>query len=177
LAPQLCNVVTTLEEAVAIIRAVGSPAVQTIFDTHNTAAEARPLPALLREYFPWIRHVHLNEMDGRRPGADNFPFALVMRTLRELGYRGWLSVEVFDFKPDGETAARQAVEYLRSVAAQAIRGRGRQALPEATSRTCPRSKPDLSRETRPAKRRLTGLHGQFAFSAPTDGPRTHVRRM
>jgi len=120
LAPQLCNVVTTLEEAMAIIRAVKSPAVRTIFDTHNTAAEARPLPALLREYFPWIRHVHLNEMDGRRPGAGNFPFALVMRTLRELGYRGWLSVEVFDFKPDGETVARQAVGYLRSIAAQAI---------------------------------------------------------
>jgi sugar phosphate isomerase/epimerase len=43
-----------------------------------------------------------------------------MRTLRELGYRGWLSVEVFDFKPDGETVARQAAGYLRSIAAQAI---------------------------------------------------------
>jgi sugar phosphate isomerase/epimerase len=115
LAPHLCNVVNTLAEAIAIVRAVHSPAVQTILDAHNTAAEKQPLDALLRQYFPWIRHVHLNEMDGRRPGAGNFPFPLVLRTLRELGYQGWLSVEVFDFTPDGETVARLAAEYLHGL--------------------------------------------------------------
>ena len=115
LAPHLCNVVNTLAEAMVIVRAVHSPAVQTIFDAHNTAAEKQPLDALLRQYFPWIRHVHLNEMDGRRPGVGNFSFPLVLRTLRELGYQGWLSVEVFDFTPDGETVARLAGEYLHGL--------------------------------------------------------------
>jgi D-psicose/D-tagatose/L-ribulose 3-epimerase len=113
LAPQLCNVVNTLAEAMAIVRAVDSPAVQTILDTHNTAAEKLPVDQLIKQYLPWIRHVHLNEMDGRRPGAGNFPFPLALRTLREAGYGGWYSVEVFDFKPDGETVARQASEYLK----------------------------------------------------------------
>lgn len=116
LAPQLCNVVNTLAEAMAIVHAVHSPAVQTILDTHNTAAEKLPVDALIRQYFPWIRHVHLNEMDGRRPGAGNFPFPLALQTLQELGYRGWYSVEVFDFKPDGETVARLASEYLHGLA-------------------------------------------------------------
>jgi sugar phosphate isomerase/epimerase len=112
LAPHLCNVVNTLAEAMAIVRAVHSQAVQTIFDAHNTAAEKQPLDALLRQYVPCIRHVHLNEMDGPRPGVGNFPFPLMLRTLRELGYQGWLSVEVFDFTPDGATVARLAGEYL-----------------------------------------------------------------
>jgi D-psicose/D-tagatose/L-ribulose 3-epimerase len=112
LAPHLCNVVNTLAEAMTIVRAVDSPAVRTIFDSHNTAAENQPVDALLRQYFPFIRHVHLNEMDGRRPGAGNFPFPKVLRTLRELGYQGWLSVEVFDFQPDGETVARLSSQYL-----------------------------------------------------------------
>lgn len=115
LAPQLCNVVNTLTEAMTVVRAVSSPAVQTIFDAHNTAVEKQPVDALLRQYFPWIRHVHLNEMDGRRPGSGNFPFPLVLHTLRELGYQAWLSVEVFDFKPDGETVARLASEYLHGL--------------------------------------------------------------
>ena len=115
LAPHLCNVVNTLAEAMAIVRAIGSPAVQTMFDTHNTAAEQRPPDALILEYLPWIRHVHLNEMDGRRPGAGRFPFPLLLGTLRKAGYSGWLSVEVFDFQPDGETVARLAREYLRNV--------------------------------------------------------------
>lgn len=112
LAPHQSDVVTTLEQAMEIVRAVNSPAVQTVLDTHNTAAESLPLDALIRKYFPWIRHVHLNEMDGRRPGAADFPFPTVLRTLRELQYPGWLSVEIFDFKPDGETVARQSFDYL-----------------------------------------------------------------
>jgi D-psicose/D-tagatose/L-ribulose 3-epimerase len=112
LAPHQSDVVTTLEQAMEIVRAVKSPAVQTILDTHNTAAEKLPLDELIRKYLSWIRHVHLNEMDGRRPGAGNFPFPLVLRTLKELQYAGWLSVEIFDFKPDGETVARESFEYL-----------------------------------------------------------------
>jgi sugar phosphate isomerase/epimerase len=115
LAPHLCNVINTLEEAMVVVRAVSSPGVQTIFDTHNTAGEKAPPVDLLHRYFQWIRHVHLNEMDGKRPGAGNYDFAPVFRTLEELGYKGWLSVEAFDFKPDGETVARQAFEYLNSL--------------------------------------------------------------
>ena len=95
-----------------VVNAVNSPAVQTILDTHNTAAEKLPLDALIRKYFRSIRHVHLNEMDGRRPGTGSFPFAMVLQTLQELQYSGWLSVEIFDFKPDGETVARESFEYL-----------------------------------------------------------------
>jgi sugar phosphate isomerase/epimerase len=56
----------------------------------------------------------LNELDGKRPGAGSFPFTIALRTLKELGYQGWLSVEVFDFKPDGETVARLAFDFLNA---------------------------------------------------------------
>jgi sugar phosphate isomerase/epimerase len=115
LAPQLCNVINSLEEALEVVTAVANSAVATMFDCHNTAGEKKPVDALIREYYPHIRHVHLNEMDGQRPGAGNFPFGQVLRTLRELDYRGWLSVEVFNFQPDGETVARQAFQFLKSV--------------------------------------------------------------
>ncbi len=118
LAPHLCNVVNTLEEAVAVIRDVGSPALATILDTHNTAAEKDAPEQLVRRYLPHIRHVHLNEMDGRPPGAGDYPFDRLLRALRRHGYRGWISVEVFDFAPDGETVARSAYQYLRSVEAE-----------------------------------------------------------
>ena len=115
LAPHLCNVVNTLAEAVAVVRAVDSPAIQTIFDTHNTAGESESVPVLLKRYLPFIRHVHLNEMDGRRPGAGDYPFGTVFDQLTQLRYKGWLSIEVFDFKPDGETVARLSRNYLRDL--------------------------------------------------------------
>jgi D-psicose/D-tagatose/L-ribulose 3-epimerase len=115
LAPHLCNVINSLAEAMDVVTAVANPAVATMFDCHNTAGEKKPVDVLIREYYPHILHVHLNEMDGQRPGAGSFPFGLVLRTLRESGYRGWLSVEVFDFQPDGETVARKALQFLQSV--------------------------------------------------------------
>jgi D-psicose/D-tagatose/L-ribulose 3-epimerase len=116
LAPHLCNVVNTLEEALRIARAIGSPALATILDTHNTAAEKEPVGVLVERYGPWIRHVHLNEYDGSAPGRGNYPFAELLRAFERRRYQGWLSVELFDFKPDGETVAREAFEYLSRLA-------------------------------------------------------------
>ena len=115
LAPHLCNVVNTLAEAIAIADRCASLAVQSMFDTHNTTAETLSHPELIRKHFSRLRHVHLNELDGRYPGSGSFAFAPVLQTLRDLRYRGWLSVEVFDFHPDGETVARNAADFLRRI--------------------------------------------------------------
>jgi len=116
LAPRLSNVVNTLAEAVAMVREINHPAVQTMFDTHNTAAETLPHDELLKKYRAHIRHVHLNEMDGRHPGAGNYDFKTPLRALREIGYRGWVSVEVFDFAPGGEKIAADSLQFLRAQA-------------------------------------------------------------
>jgi D-psicose/D-tagatose/L-ribulose 3-epimerase len=107
-------VVNTIEEALRTTG--GHQRVQTMLDTHNTAGETLPVADLIRRHRASIRHVHLNEMDGRYPGSGNYDFAAVLRTLREIQYPGWLSVEVFDFLPDGETVAAKAKTHLESVA-------------------------------------------------------------
>ncbi len=115
LAPHLCNVVNSIGEAMTIVRSIGSPAVQTMFDSHNTSAETESAAALLKRHRASIGHVHLNEMDGKRPGLGNYAFTEVLRSLKELKYPGWISIEVFDFKPDGETVAREAFRYLQDL--------------------------------------------------------------
>ena len=112
LAPHLCNVVNQLDEAVQVVREIASPAIQTMFDTHNTAGETKPGPELIAAYIAHIKHVHLNEMDGRYPGSGHYPFTPVMRALRKAGYEGWMSVEVFELQPDGETVAHRSYRYL-----------------------------------------------------------------
>ena len=113
LAPHLCNVLTSLGEAVELVRSINHPSVSTMFDTHNAVSETEPHDALIRKYAPFIRHVHVNEMDGRHPGTGTYDFGLVMRTLREVGYKGWVSLEVFQFKPSGEQIARESAALLR----------------------------------------------------------------
>lgn len=115
LAPQFTDVVNTMAEAVDIVEAVASPGLASMFDSHNTVAERVPHDQLIAKYRSHIQHVHLNELDGRYPGSGDYPFAPVLRELRNGGYSGWLSVEVFDFKPDGETVARRSGEYVRKI--------------------------------------------------------------
>lgn len=113
LAPHLCDVVTSLAEAVQIVREIGSPAVQTMFDTHNAVAETVPHDELIRTHYDHIRHVHINEMDGGYPGTGDYDFRPVLVALKDLGYDRWISLEVFDLTPGAERIAQESYNYIR----------------------------------------------------------------
>lgn len=114
------DVVNTLAEAVEVVKAVNHPAVQTMFDFHNTADETEPFDVLIKKYFPYIKHVHVQEMDGRYLGTGNAVHDYVpgFRALKEKGYTGWVSLEVFDFTPGPETIATESMKTLQKIIAQ-----------------------------------------------------------
>jgi D-psicose/D-tagatose/L-ribulose 3-epimerase len=107
-----CDVITTLAEAVSIVNQIASPAVQTMFDTHNAVDEVESHAVLVDRYFDLIRHVHVNEMDGRHPGTGGYDFKPVLDVLRRRQYRHWISLEAFDFKPGPETIATDSLRFL-----------------------------------------------------------------
>ena len=86
-----------------------------MFDFHNTADEREPLDALVKRHFGYIRHVHVNEMDGRHPGTGSFDFRPVFQTLAGLKYSRWVSLEVFDFKPGAVQIIREAMQFLENL--------------------------------------------------------------
>lgn len=106
------DVVLTLDEAVEHVKSIGSPAIATMFDTHNAVDEVEPHAELIKKHFEWIRHVHVNEIDGRYPGTGDYDFVSVFRTLNELKYGGWISMEAFDFSPGAEVLATESIQYL-----------------------------------------------------------------
>lgn len=108
------DIVNTLAEAVRIVQEIGSPAVRTMFDTHNAADETEPHAALVERYFELIRHVHVNEMDGKHPGTGDYDFKPVLDVLRRRNYSGWVSLEAFDFSPGAERIATESLRYLES---------------------------------------------------------------
>lgn len=107
-----CNVVTTLDEAASIVREIDSPGIRTMFDTHNAVDEVEPHATLVDRHFDVIRHVHVNEMDGRQPGTGDYDFKPVLTTLKRRGYDGWVSLEVFDFKPGPVEIVTSSLRYL-----------------------------------------------------------------
>jgi D-psicose/D-tagatose/L-ribulose 3-epimerase len=110
------DVINTLEEAVMIVDRISSPAVRTMFDSHNASDETAPHPELVRKYFPYLEHIHVNEMDGREPGTGNYDFAALLQTLVALNYKNWVSLEVFDFSRDSNEIAARALHHLRNAA-------------------------------------------------------------
>jgi sugar phosphate isomerase/epimerase len=117
-ADQANNVVNTLDEAAAVVREISSPAVGAMFDCHNTADESAPDALLLDRHFDLIRHVHLNELDGRHPGTGSYDFQPLLEVLARRGYTGWLSLEVFDFRPGADVVAGESLRYMEARIAQ-----------------------------------------------------------
>jgi len=109
-----CDVVQTLDEAASIVREIDSPGVRTMFDTHNAVDETEPHAVLLDRHYDLIRHVHVNEMDGKHCGAGSYDFKPVLSVLKRRGFPGWVSLEAFDFSPGAEKLANESLRYLES---------------------------------------------------------------
>ena len=75
--------------------------------------EATPRPELIRKHGKTAGHFHANDANRRGPGFGDADFVPIFRALRESGYGGWVSVEVFDYSPDPETIARESLRYMR----------------------------------------------------------------
>jgi D-psicose/D-tagatose/L-ribulose 3-epimerase len=109
-----CDVITTIAEAVRVVEEIGSPAVRTMFDVHNTLDETEPHDVLIDRWFDYIRHVHVNELDGSHCGAGHYDFKPVFAALRRRGYQGWISLEAFDFEVGAERLVTESLRHLES---------------------------------------------------------------
>jgi sugar phosphate isomerase/epimerase len=107
------DVIHTLEEAVAVVREIDSPGVRTMFDSHNSEDETEPHDDLIARHFDLIRHIHVNEMDGRHPTTGGYDFVRIFRALKRLEYKGWVSLEAFDFEIGADRIASETIDYLK----------------------------------------------------------------
>lgn len=106
------DVINSLAEAEESIRRIGHPAIQGIFDFHNCAKEARSWEDLIEEYYPVIRHVHLNEVNGSYPGTGSSDFLPAFQKLAKEDYGGWISLEIFHLPEDPARVLRETREFL-----------------------------------------------------------------
>lgn len=114
LPPADTDVVTSLDEAAKWVQRIGSPAVQTMFDSHNAIQEDEPHAVLVERHFPLIKHVHVNELDGKHCGKGDYDFKPIFAALAARGYQGWISLEAFDFSFGAETIANESLRHLEA---------------------------------------------------------------
>lgn len=123
----------TADDVAALCREVGHPRVGVAFDTFHANIEEKRLPEACRSVAPLLRHVQVSENDRGTPGSGHTDWAGFMRTLRDVGYDQWLSIESFgphlgtfsaavciwrDIEPDPAAIAFDGIAFLRRLLAE-----------------------------------------------------------
>ncbi|MGE5549583.1 MAG: sugar phosphate isomerase/epimerase family protein [Bacteroidota bacterium] len=114
LPPDLTNFLNTNAEVLAVVKEIDHPNIRMMVDVKSMCAEPIPLLENLRACQGFIRHVHANDANMRGPGFGAVDFRPLLAALVEMGYDGYVSVEVFDCTPDPETVASRSIAYMRS---------------------------------------------------------------
>ena len=120
LGPQETNFLVTTEEAVQLAEQIGSAQVRLHLDCKAMATENVPIPDLVRRYRDLMVHFHANDPNRQGPGFGELDFVPILEALGQIDYRGWVSVEVFDYTPGVERLARDSIEYLQNCQRQLV---------------------------------------------------------
>lgn len=117
LTPQETDFINTCAEAAELIARVDHPCFRLHQDVKAMLSESTPIPELIEQYAGLTRHFHVNDRNLLGPGMGPTDFHPILAALLKTGYDGWVSLEVFDYRPGPEHIARESLRYLRSVLA------------------------------------------------------------
>ena len=113
LAPGETNFINTAAQAIEFAGQFQSPAMKIILDVKAMSWEKEPIPQIIRASWPHFAHFHANDKNLKGPGFGEIDFKPIADALRQVGYQGCVSVEVFNFDEGPEVIATQSLRNLR----------------------------------------------------------------
>jgi sugar phosphate isomerase/epimerase len=123
--PEPSLLIEKVEQFLEFMQLIDSPAVAMNFDVgHAFCVHDDPAAAIPRAA-KYIRHFHLEDIAATRvhrhlvPGEGVIDFAAVFQAIRAMNYQGWITIELYPYADDPDTAARTALARVRTILAQA----------------------------------------------------------
>ncbi|MGH7143172.1 MAG: sugar phosphate isomerase/epimerase family protein [Planctomycetota bacterium] len=108
------NLMLSTAEGRRMVETVAHPACRLHLDVKAMSPSAESVAAQIRGAADLLTHFHANDANKRGPGFGKTDFVPILGALREVGYDGWVSVEVFDYTPDPITIGRESLAHLRA---------------------------------------------------------------
>ena len=115
LAPAEGDFMLTAKSGIRLAEMVSSPHCKLHLDVKAMSSEGRPIAEIIRDSRDWMVHFHANDPNLLGPGMGNVDFRPIFAALKEVGYDGWVSVEVFKYEPRPDEIARQSIEYMQRI--------------------------------------------------------------
>ena len=113
--PTDSNLVESCDDAIEMMEQVGAKNVGLMFDTQHAYYRNEVPTDYVYRMGKDLRHIHLSEFGRLPPGAGRGDFVGLVAALREIEYKGYLTMEIGfnrrDVEPD--LVARQAYDYLK----------------------------------------------------------------
>lgn len=107
------NFINTAAEAIEFAAEFNSPGMSIILDVKAMFAEGKPIPDIIRASKGRFAYFHANDSNLKGPGFGDVDFKPIAAALKEVGYDGYVSVEVFKFEEGPEAIAGRSIEYLK----------------------------------------------------------------
>jgi sugar phosphate isomerase/epimerase len=121
--PEPGLLIETVDQFLELVQHIDSPAVGMNFDIgHAYCVKDDPATTIPR-VAKHIRHFHLEDIAATRvhqhlvPGEGAIDFAATLRAIQNIGYTGWVTIELYPYIEDPDAAARTALVRVKQILA------------------------------------------------------------
>jgi sugar phosphate isomerase/epimerase len=108
------NLFNRVDESLQFLQTLRTQNVKLLCDLFHMNIEETDIPAALKLAGAKVGHIHFADSNRRAVGMGHTPMKPIIAALQEIGYKGYLSAEVFPF-PDGHQAAARTIASLRDL--------------------------------------------------------------
>lgn len=92
--------INRLSQALAMVKEIDLPNVGVMGDTYHMNIEESDMAAALREVGDKLYYLHIADSNRAAPGRGHIDFKPIAQALRDIGYDGWVSMELLPAAAD-----------------------------------------------------------------------------